>query len=219
MKTTFTLLLCLTTFLCTSVRAQNNADADAGAMTASVTGRVLDGSVPTEFMNVLLVTAADSQVVKLELADESGVFVFSNLPPADYFVRTSGIGYADTPHPVFTLTTGQELTLPDYNLKGSGTTLETVEVIARKPFLEQKAGMLVVNVDQSITGQGGSVLDMLRKVPGIVIAGTRIQMAGKSGLTILIDGRPTKYMDINSLLRDMPADNIKSIEVISQPGA
>ncbi|MEM6772922.1 MAG: outer membrane beta-barrel protein, partial [Bacteroidota bacterium] len=57
------------------------------------------------------------------------------------------------------------------------------------------------------------------KVPGIVVAGNRIQMAGKSGLTILIDGRPTKYMDINSLLRDMPADNIKSIEVISQPGA
>ncbi|MEM9260684.1 MAG: hypothetical protein AAGA62_13630, partial [Bacteroidota bacterium] len=52
-----------------------------------------------------------------------------------------------------------------------------------------------------------------------MVAGNRIQMAGKSGLTILIDGRPTKYMDIQSLLRDMPADNIKSIEVISQPGA
>ncbi|MEL7162318.1 MAG: outer membrane beta-barrel protein, partial [Bacteroidota bacterium] len=78
---------------------------------------------------------------------------------------------------------------------------------------------LVVNVDQSITGQGGTVIDMLRKVPGVVVVGNRVTMAGKSGLTILIDGRPTKYMDIESLLRDMPADNIKSIEVISQPGA
>lgn len=215
MKTRLTLLLCFITFLGTCARAQTSPDDSK----ASVSGRVLEGNSAAEFTNILLVTAADSQVVKLELADADGRFHFTDLKPADYFVRTSGIGYADTPHPVFTLAAGQEMELPAYNLQSSGTTLETVEVVSRKPFLEQKAGMLVVNVDQSITGQGGSVLDMLRKVPGIVIAGNRIQMAGKSGLTILIDGRPTKYMDINSLLRDMPADNIKSIEVISQPGA
>ena len=187
--------------------------------TGSISGRILDEQTPAEFTNILLLTAADSTVLKLELADESGRFTFANIPAADYFIRTTGIGYGEKNHPVFSLATGQELSLPDYQISGSGTNLETIEVVARKPFLEQKAGMLVVNVDQSITGQGGTVIDMLRKVPGIVIAGTRIQMAGKSGLTILIDGRPTKYMDIQSLLRDMPADNIKSIEVISQPGA
>ena len=189
------------------------------AETGSITGKVLDGGTPAEFTNILLVSAADSQVVKLELADENGAFTFSEMAAADYFIRTTGIGYGEKNHPVFTLAAGQELVLPAYGISGSGTNLETVEVVARKPFLEQKAGMLVVNVDQSITGQGGTVIDMLRKVPGIVVAGNRIQMAGKSGLTILIDGRPTKYMDIQSLLRDMPADNIKSIEVISQPGA
>lgn len=215
MKIFYLAFLCLfVASLCTSVRAQTTP-----AEKATVTGKVVDNNTPAEFTNVLLVALKDSQVVKLELADESGTFSFRDVAPADYFIRTSGIGYADFSHPTFTLAGGQELTLPTYQLKGSGTTLETVEVIARKPFLEQKAGMLVVNVDQSITGQGGSVIDMLRKVPGVIIAGNRIQMAGKSGLTILIDGRPTKYMDINSLLRDMPADNIKSIEVISQPGA
>lgn len=214
-------LLCFLFLLCTCARAQNpgNEGGAAGAASGTITGRVMDKGTPAEFTNVLLVAAADSQVVKLELADENGFFRFADVAAADYFIRTSGIGYADTPHPTFTLADGQEMSLPVYNLNGDGTTLDAVEVIARKPFLEQKAGMLVVNVDQSITGQGGTVIDMLRKVPGIVIAGNRIQMAGKSGLIILIDGRPTKYMDINSLLRDMPADNIKSIEVISQPGA
>ncbi|MEM9929109.1 MAG: outer membrane beta-barrel protein [Bacteroidota bacterium] len=189
------------------------------AQTGALTGRVLDDKTPAEFTNILLLAATDSAVVKLELADEAGSFRFEDVPAADYFIRTTGIGYGQMDHPVFTLVAGQDLTLPTYQIKGTGTNLETVEVVAPKPFLEQKAGMLVVNVDQSITGQGGTVIDMLRKVPGIVIAGNRIQMAGKSGLTILIDGRPTKYMDIESLLRDMPADNIKSIEVISQPGA
>lgn len=193
--------------------------ADAGAEKGNITGSVFDDKAPAEFTNILLLAATDSNVVKLELADEAGQFSFSDVPAADYFIRTTGIGYGEKDHPVFTLAAGQALKLPIYQISGSGTNLETIEVTARKPFLEQKAGMMVVNVDQSITGQGGSVVDLLRKVPGIVVAGNRIQMAGKSGLTILIDGRPTKYMDIQSLLRDMPADNIKSIEVISQPGA
>lgn len=217
MKTFYTALLCsFLTLLCTSVRAQKEAKAPE---TGSISGRVFDENTPAEFTNILLVSATDSLVVKLELADENGSFAFSEIEAASYFIRTTGIGYGEKDHPVFTLTAGEDLELPVYQISGSGTNLETIEVVARKPFLEQKAGMLVVNVDQSITGQGGTVIDMLRKVPGIVVAGNRIQMAGKSGLTILIDGRPTKYMDIQSLLRDMPADNIKSIEVISQPGA
>ncbi|WP_116127044.1 outer membrane beta-barrel protein [Lewinella sp. IMCC34183] len=186
---------------------------------ASVAGRVTTGSQPAEFTNVILLAAADSAVVKLELSDADGRFRFSGLAAADYFVRTSGIGLSQTDHPPFTLAAEEVLTLPDYDLQQTATDLATVEVTARRPFLEQKAGKLVVNVDESITGQGGSVVDLLKKVPGVVVAGDRISMAGKSGLTILIDGRPTKYLDINSLLRDMPADNIKSIEVISQPGA
>ncbi len=186
---------------------------------ASVTGGITTGDQAAEFTNVLLLAVTDSAVVKLELADAGGRFAFRDLEAADYFVRTSGIGLPATNHPAFTLTAGQTLDLPIYDLTSSATNLETIEVTATKPFLEQKAGMLVVNVDQSITGQGGSVIDLLKKVPGVVIAGNRISMAGKTGLTILIDGRPTKYLDIASLLRDMPADNIKSIEVISQPGA
>ena len=201
------------TLLCTCVSGQTDNE------TGSISGRVTTEGEPTEFANVVLLALKDSAVVKLELTDAAGIFTFTGIDSADYFIRTSGLGISQLAHPPFTVYPGQEVKLSDYEVGSSATTLETVEVTARKPFLEQKAGMLVVNVDQAITGQGGSVIDMLRKVPGVVVAGNRIQMAGKSGLTILIDGRPTKYMDIESLLRDMPADNIKSIEVISQPGA
>ncbi|MEZ4987160.1 MAG: outer membrane beta-barrel protein [Saprospiraceae bacterium] len=53
----------------------------------------------------------------------------------------------------------------------------------------------------------------------MVVVNNRVSMAGRQGVTILIDGRPTKYMDIQSLLNEMPADNIAKIEVITQPGA
>ena len=206
---------CLFTLLCctcapSQIFSQSNA---------RVSGTLRTNDGPAEFANVLLLAAADSAVVKLELADDKGAFTFTELDSGTYFVRTTGIGLPQTDHPAFPLGAGQQVQLPGYTLAAAATDLATVEVIARKPFLEQKAGRLVVYVDQSITGQGGTVMDLLKKVPGVVVAGDRIAMAGKSGLTILIDGRPTKYLDINSLLRDMPADNIKSIEVISQPGA
>lgn len=186
---------------------------------ASVAGQFINGNAPAEFINVILYTAEDSTLVKLELADETGQFTFADLAAGNYYIRTSGLGYSDQNHPSFSLAEDEALTLPAVDLESTATQLETVEVVARKPFLEQRAGKLVVNVENNITGQGGSVTDLLKKVPGVIVVGDKVSMAGKSGLTILIDGRPTKYMDIQSLLREMPADNIKSIEVITQPGA
>ncbi|MCI5084174.1 MAG: outer membrane beta-barrel protein, partial [Saprospiraceae bacterium] len=171
-----------------------------------------------EFMNVLLLQQSDSAVVKLELSDEDGKYSFSKVDQGDYLIKVTGIGVSDAFSEPFTLA-DEDVTVPVIELTEFAQDLETVEVTAKKPLLEQRAGRLVVNVDQSITGKGGSVTDLLKKVPGLLVVNDRVSMAGRSGVTILIDGRPTKYMDIESLLREMPADNIEKIEVISQPGA
>lgn len=187
---------------------------------ATLSGRVLiEGKTPAEFNNVILLTASDSNAVKLELTDEQGYYRIEGIDAGRYFLRVTGLGMATTQTDAFDLASDQVLNLPDVTIEEIGSDLATVEVIARKPLLEQKAGRLVVNVDQTITGQGGSVVDLLRKVPGIVIVGNQIRMAGREGVTILIDGRPTRYMDVESLLREMPADNIDRIEVVSQPGS
>ncbi len=148
---------------------------------ASLSGTVTTESGTAEFMNVALLQAADSAVIKLNLTDEDGRFTFSDLAPGDYRLRVMGIGYADYDTDLFTLTEGQQLELPTLNLRTTGTDLQTVEVTARKPFLEQRAGRLVVNVDQSLTGQGGSVTDLLKKVPGLIVVGNRVSMAGPAG--------------------------------------
>ncbi|NJO87308.1 MAG: TonB-dependent receptor plug domain-containing protein [Lewinella sp.] len=192
------------------------AQIDAGG---SVSGRITNGNLAAEFVNVLLFSAADTQLVKLELTNEQGRYEFTDLSAGQYFIRTSSLGYSDLDQPPFALTELQNLTLADIDLETEAAQLTTVEVTARKPYLEQKAGRLIVNVENNITGQTGSVVDLLKKVPGIIVVGNKVSMAGKTGLTILIDGRPTRFMDMESLLREMPADNIKSIEVITQPGA
>ncbi|MEM9835515.1 MAG: outer membrane beta-barrel protein [Bacteroidota bacterium] len=211
MKTNLLTAICLALSFCTA--------SELLAQKASISGTITNGDAAAEFINVILFKAGDTSIVKLELADETGAYHFKNLAADSYFIRTSGIGYQDQDHPSFTLAEDEAKVLETIDLQSTAMQLETVEVVGRKPFLEQRAGRLVVNVADNITGQGGSVTDLLKKVPGIIVIGENVSMAGKSGLTILIDGRPTKYMDIQSLLREMPADNIKSIEVITQPGA
>lgn len=190
------------------------------AQSGNINGQILnqDGKA-AEFVNVLLLQASDSTLVKMELTEEDGRYEFRSLDAGDYLIKVTGIGYGDHFTSHFALAKKEDKILPVINLETVAAMLDEIEVVARKPLLEQRAGKLVVNVDQSITGQGGSVTDLLKKVPGLVVVNDRVSMAGRNGVTILIDGRPTKYMDIQSLLNEMPADNIAKIEVVTQPGA
>ncbi|HRK83993.1 MAG TPA: outer membrane beta-barrel protein [Saprospiraceae bacterium] len=212
MMTTFcNRLLLLAAFTLSVVQAYSQS---------AVFGQIIsEKGEPLEFINVLLLNAADSAIVKMELSDALGKYAFRQVAPGEYRVKTSGLGYSDLLSASFSVAKGEDATVPVMRMAIAAEVLQTIEVVARRPLLEQQAGKLVVNVEDNITGLGGSVTDVLRKVPGLLVINDRVQMAGKSGVTILIDGRPTKYMDVESLLRDMPADNIARIEVVSQPGA
>lgn len=185
-----------------------------------ISGRVVDqDGTGVGFANILLLNAIDSSLVKGDLSEENGQWTLQASFSGSFFVRVSMLGYSDTDSQVFQIKKAEPIQVPDLQLQSGAIQLASVEVTARKPFLEQQAGKLVVNVDQSITGQGGSLADILMKAPGVVVMNGKIKMAGRSGVTILIDGKPTRYMDIDALLREMPADNIQRIEIVHQPDA
>lgn len=171
---------------------------------------------PLAFANVLLLQAKDSSLVKAELSDDKGHFVFKAEKGA-YLLRVVLLGHKE--HWQALGQTDADVSLGALLLRSSQTVLGEVEITAKKPFLEQKAGMMVVNVANSITGTDGSAMELLRKVPGMVIVQDQIRLNGRTGVSILIEGRPTQYVDMNALLLDMPAANIERIEVITQPGA
>jgi hypothetical protein len=186
---------------------------------ANLSGKLQDenrSAIP--YANVLVLEPKDSSLVKAAISEEDGRFSISGLPAGkNYLLRVLMLGFEDHFQNIDNL--NADLQIPNITLRTQAKTLATAEITARKPFLEQRAGTLIVNVANSITGMSGSAIDVLRKVPGMVIINDRISLAGQSGLNILIDGRPTQYMDMQSLLRDMPSANIERIEVITQPGA
>ena len=193
-------------------------------LTTALTAQTIRGTVtdadgtPLEFANVLLFQLPDSSMVFAELTDLDGDFSFRKVPAGEYFLDVNSMGYADFYSESFTTDSETDLTR-DVTLGATSNQLEEFTLTARKPFLEQRAGKLTVNVENSIAGANGSVQDLLKRVPGLVVVNNQLQMAGKPSVTIFIDGKPTQYLDVQSLLRDMPADNIARIEVISQPDA
>jgi ferric enterobactin receptor len=137
---TFTLL-----FFCSSLFGQG-----------SVTGKVLsDNGEQVEFLNVFLLSASDSSLIKMELTEPNGSYQFSKIDSGAYRIQVTGIGYEDAFTPSFILDKQETKKMNDIVIATNVTVLDAVEVVARRPLLEQRAGKLVVNVDQGITGQGG----------------------------------------------------------------
>ena len=170
------------------------------------------------FATVALYLVSDSTVISGTSTDEKGQFELKNIPAGDYFLEARMLGYAPAYEDdlSFPIDNGKSLVL---TLREVAAMLDAVEISAKVPLLEQKADRMVVNVADNLTSLNGNLLDVMKKVPGILVIGDNLSMAGQQNPTIMINGKTTRYMDMNSLLKDMPADNIQRVEVIHQPGA
>ncbi len=100
--------------------------------------------------------------------------------------------------------------------------LNAVVVTSKKPFIEQQIDKTVINVQADMSAVGSSAFEMLQKAPGINITSEDvINMSGKAGVNIIIDGRPTQMgsKELAAFLRGMPASTIDKIELITNPSA
>lgn len=184
---------------------------------SSFSGKVTDDQNKPVFFATIALYKADSTFAKSASTDDDGYFKIEDIKDGNYYVEVSMLGYqTQSQNLEFPKNNGNRL---DITLNTDAAVLSTVEVTARAPLLEQKSDRLIVNVENNLTSLNGNLMDVMKKVPGMIVTGDRVKMAGQSNITILINGRSTKYMDVQSLMKDIPGDNIKKIEVIHQPGA
>ncbi len=136
---------------------------------AQISGRVLDAQQqPIAFANVLLLHAADSNLVSGQISSETGDFVFDTPAPGRYFLKIVMLGYADeVSSPFAIMQDGPALSPFVFKMQTQAEQLTTVELVGRRPLLEQKTDRLVVNVAQSVTYSGGTALDVLQRSPGV----------------------------------------------------
>ncbi|MEE9439821.1 MAG: outer membrane beta-barrel protein [Saprospiraceae bacterium] len=184
----------------------------------TLTGEVVDDTQkPIFFATIALYNQTNDKMIKAVSSDDNGAFTISNIKAGEYYIQCNMLGYKELKIDDIKIGTSTKPLL--LTLETDAAILSTVEITSRLPLLEQKADKLIVNVENNMTNTNGSLLDVMKKVPGMIVINDRLSMAGAGSPTILLNGKSTQYVDIQALLRDMPGDNIKKVEIIHQPGA
>ena len=211
-----TLLLTILTFL--------SLDSFKTNAQGKISGQITDDkSKIVEFASVTLLKAKDSTLVKGALSDGSGSFEFEKIPTGEYLVNISQMGYKKFYTPKFSLDSDNPVVkLSNLILSEDTKQLAEVQVVAKKPFIEQQIDRTVVNVENSIVSAGATALEVLEKSPGITVdKDGNISLKGKQNVMVLMDGKPT-YMsasDLANLLRNMQSSQLEKIEIMTNPPA
>ena len=100
--------------------------------------------------------------------------------------------------------------------------LDEVEIIAEKSTVEIRLDKKIYNVGKDMTVKGGSASDVLENVPSVTVdqEGT-VSLRGNENVQILINGKPSGMVGLSGTdaLRQLPADAIEKVEVITSPSA
>lgn len=187
---------------------------------ATVRGQFKDeNNMALAYASASLILDKDSSLVKGSLTDENGAFIIENVAPDKYRLLGSYLGYDHIYTDAFIIKAESKTATVDLNFQQKAVILDEATIVAKRPFLEQKADRMVVNVASSAVAAGGTAMEILQKVPGVIIVQDKITIGGSQNLQVYIDGKPSPYQDMNAVLRDMPGDQIEKIEFITQPGA
>ncbi len=213
MKTKLLFALSLLFFGLNAVQAQN---------TTNINGKITTkDNKALASITLMLLKAADSSLVKTEVTNSDGMYNFKAIPAGSYFINTSSVAHQDYYSTPFNVS-NTDIAVPTITLSDLSKALDGVTVVAKKPMVQVKADKMVVNVEGTINAQGNNGIELLRKSPGIIIdKDDNISMAGKNGVRIYIDGRPSPLngTDLAAYLKSIQSSQVESIELITSPGA
>ncbi|TWI95053.1 outer membrane receptor protein involved in Fe transport [Mucilaginibacter frigoritolerans] len=188
-----------------------------------VSGILIDtANRPVAFATVSLMKS-NIQVSTL-LSDEKGAFQLDGVISGNYQLKVSMVGYQTWLSSIIEVSAMQrKIDLGRIVLKENKQQLGEVVIRANKPAVEQQAGGLTVNVQNSILTKGSSALQVLQQSPGVVLnpSNNTIALNGKPGVNVMIDGKLLRLSpdQLVSMLSGMSADNIEKIELLNTPPA
>lgn len=190
-------------------------------------GTVIDSSTnrPIQYASVSLVSLRTNDIVTGGVTNDDGKFDISRIPAGRYNISIEYIGYIRLVKGPVIFNPRENSTfhnLGNIKLVQSALAFQDVVVQGERPLFVQTIDKKIFNVEQNTLSSGGSALDVLRQVPGVdVDIDGNISLRGSSNVNVLIDGKPSTMTsgDSEALLENIPADNIRDIEVVTNPSA
>ncbi|MBF9238556.1 TonB-dependent receptor [Hymenobacter sp. BT683] len=203
--------------------AAPSAPTTARAATGRITGTVSEAGTgkPVSYATVAVLDAA-GKVVNGGVAGDDGKFILAGIPAGSYTVQISFIGYKNEERTGVAVPAGGPVDLGTVSMATSAQKLGEVVVVAQKPLIEERVDRTVYNAENDQTAKGGDASDVLRRVPLLSVdLDGNVSLRGSSNIRVLINNKPSAIAasSIADALRQIPADQIKSVEVITSPSA
>ena len=223
MKRLLILILILGSFV--TARAQFPGGGGGSSTVGKISGTLVDSVTkqPLMYASVALFRATGKSPINGVLTDDKGSFKIDGVKPGDYKIRITYVGYPEKFVGGVTTTDSK----PDKNMgqifvKSSAKSLNEVSVTAQAPLIENKIDKIVYNAEKDLTATGGNATDVLQKVPLVAVdINGNVSLRGDQNVRVLINGKPSgaTSASLSDVLKTIPADQIKSIEVITSPSA
>jgi outer membrane receptor protein involved in Fe transport len=174
------------------------------------------------FATIRVFKAKDmNKAVAMSVTDANGKIAQQMNGKGTFVITFSSVGKM-TVNKTIILNGQQELNLDTVYTCDDRQTLHAVEVVAHKPLVKMETDKLSYQVADDVDSKSNTVLEMLRKVPMVTVDGQdNITVNGSSSFKVYVDGKPSVMMSSNpsQVFKNMPASAVKSIEVVTNPGA
>ncbi|MVM33705.1 TonB-dependent receptor [Spirosoma sp. HMF4905] len=189
-----------------------------------IAGILMDSttSKPVEYATIALINVQTKKPIDGTTADDKGRFALTRLASGTYKLQYSFIGYKNRTSAPITIVKGSDINVGVVNLPPDVQTLAEATVTGQAAMFEEKVDRLVYNAEKDVTTRGGDASDVMRKVPMLTVdLDGNLTLRGSSNIQVLINNKPSTIVaaSVADALKQIPADMIKSVEVITSPSA
>ena len=212
--------LCLLSFFSITSHAQSLTKGNG-----KITGLVLNSetNLPVEFANIAVIDLTTGKPVDGNVANEKGEFTIEHVVSGTYRVAISFIGYETIRiDNVNVPEKKSEINLGSVKLSTVNTVLSEVVVQSQRELVEEKVDRTIYNAENDKTSRGGDATDVLKRVPLLSVdMDGNVSLRGNQNIRVLINNKPSTIAasSVADALKQIPADQIKSVEVITSPSA
>jgi outer membrane receptor protein involved in Fe transport len=219
-------ILLLIIVICTAITAKAQLPVGGGSgIVGKISGTVIDSLTkkPVDYATISIFKSGAQTPINGVLTDEKGNFQINNLRAGKYKITVSFIGYpTKTYDPVETTASKPDNNMGALVIAPSAKALKEVQIVGQAPLIENKIDKIVYNAEKDLTAAGGNATDVLQKVPLVSVdMNGNVAIRGDGNVRVLINGKPSgaTSASLSDVLKTIPADQIKSIEVVTSPSA
>ena len=186
----------------------------------SITGKVIDNETkqPLEYATIVI-KSLDGNIVTGGITDNSGSFEIQ-VSKVTYNISIEFISFKTITYKNNEITGNTDLGVISLNIDAES--LDEVEIIAEKSTVEIRLDKKIYNVGKDMTVKGGTASDVLDNVPSVSVdVEGNVSLRGNENVRILVNGKPSGLVGLSGTdaLRQLPADAIEKVEVITSPSA